>query len=996
MQFDEQIKKREIRVFVSSTFVDMNEEREELVKRIFPQLRRLCEQRGVTWGEVDLRWGVTDERKVLPVCFEEIKRCKPFFIGILGERYGFVPQEIPLELIEQEPWLVKYQQRSVTELEIIYSVLNDSAKYCNAFFYFRDPAYIEHLPSQYNRIDFECDNEKIKRNLDSLKEKIRIAQTQQLCSLRENFINAKELGKWILDDFTELINQLFPESSQIDPLDREALDHEMFAQHLSRVYISRDEYYSVLDNHAASKATKPMLITGESGSGKSALLANWALRYRKMHPDDFMIMHFIGSSPYNTDWVTMLQRIMAELKCRFDIPDDIPDKLDFLCSAFTKWLHMAAVKGRVVLILDALNLLEGNEETLDLFWLPPIIPENIRIFISTLPGRPLKSLLNNDILQLDIQLLTVDERREYVKMYLSQYSKALNTERLEKIATSPQTQNPLFLKALLEELRLFGSHYRLDEWIERYLSAKDTQALYRKILNRWENDYGGDSGLVGNALTCLWASRRGLSERELLEILGVNGLPVPHAEWTPLYLAIEESLTKRNGLLNFFHNYLRNAVRDTYISNEENQQKAHLRISNYFYKQDISHRKIEELPWQLTITKEWKRLGELLATKEFFLRICEHSEYELWHYWAEIEQAEGPTIEKTYSHLVSDQSIQPEILYYLGRLFYNEGYSDKALVALRQLGALHRRIGDFIGLAKTLDFQAKINEQNGNVKLSFALFEEAGRICARENDKEGEMKALMGKARTLFMMGDLPGATILYIKNGLEAKKSNDKPMLAEAYKGLADIALVLEDENLLAILGKLELLYKESDDLFGINRLGMLRADVLANNKQFSQAEVLYREFEQACSSIGDLVGVAENLGRQGLMLLRMKDYKAAIGIYEKTTVLLKSIGYNVYLERVLLNKAIAHLWLNELENARKCLEEGTQICKKIGRTDLLIKNSKLYEWVLGALGDSRGANMQKFEREMMEEDLKKTIAMMSNQELDPNAIELFHLLMK
>ena len=51
---------RVIRVFVSSTFRDMQAERDELVLKIFPQLRRLCEERGVTWGEIDLRWGLTD------------------------------------------------------------------------------------------------------------------------------------------------------------------------------------------------------------------------------------------------------------------------------------------------------------------------------------------------------------------------------------------------------------------------------------------------------------------------------------------------------------------------------------------------------------------------------------------------------------------------------------------------------------------------------------------------------------------------------------------------------------------------------------------------------------------------------------------------------------------------------------------------------------------------------------------------------------------------
>ncbi len=87
---------RSIRVFVSSTFRDMHEEREELIKRVFPQLRRLCETRGVAWSEVDLRWGVTDEQKaegaVLPICLAEIDRSRPYFIGLLGQRYGWIPE----------------------------------------------------------------------------------------------------------------------------------------------------------------------------------------------------------------------------------------------------------------------------------------------------------------------------------------------------------------------------------------------------------------------------------------------------------------------------------------------------------------------------------------------------------------------------------------------------------------------------------------------------------------------------------------------------------------------------------------------------------------------------------------------------------------------------------------------------------------------------------------------------------------------------------------
>ena len=45
-----------IRIFVSSTFKDFHEEREVLVKEVFPDLRLWCEQRKLRLVECDLRW----------------------------------------------------------------------------------------------------------------------------------------------------------------------------------------------------------------------------------------------------------------------------------------------------------------------------------------------------------------------------------------------------------------------------------------------------------------------------------------------------------------------------------------------------------------------------------------------------------------------------------------------------------------------------------------------------------------------------------------------------------------------------------------------------------------------------------------------------------------------------------------------------------------------------------------------------------------------------
>ncbi|MHC6202864.1 hypothetical protein ACYULU_06685 [Breznakiellaceae bacterium SP9] len=55
------IENRQIRIFISSTFLDMMAERDYLVTRAFPALRRYCKERDVTLFELDLRWGISEE-----------------------------------------------------------------------------------------------------------------------------------------------------------------------------------------------------------------------------------------------------------------------------------------------------------------------------------------------------------------------------------------------------------------------------------------------------------------------------------------------------------------------------------------------------------------------------------------------------------------------------------------------------------------------------------------------------------------------------------------------------------------------------------------------------------------------------------------------------------------------------------------------------------------------------------------------------------------------
>jgi hypothetical protein len=99
---------RTFRVFLSSTFGDLQEERNALQRNVFPSLRRLCSQHGCRFQAIDLRWGVREEaardQQTMRICLGEIERCqhispRPNFVVLLGDRYGWrpLPYEIPAD-----------------------------------------------------------------------------------------------------------------------------------------------------------------------------------------------------------------------------------------------------------------------------------------------------------------------------------------------------------------------------------------------------------------------------------------------------------------------------------------------------------------------------------------------------------------------------------------------------------------------------------------------------------------------------------------------------------------------------------------------------------------------------------------------------------------------------------------------------------------------------------------------------------------------------------
>jgi len=720
---------RVIRIFVSSTFRDMIEDRNELMSHVWPALRRECRRRGVEFVEVDLRWGVTEEqsqrKETLRHCLAEIRRCRPYFIGLLGERYGWVPgpEAYSPALLEEERWIEgELGKRSVTELEIFHGVLNDPDISRRSFFYFRDSAYAQARGGDYlSGSATDTDRQK------ALKQRVKDVCRDKMIPLR-NYRDPRDLASLVLADLSQVIDTEFPPDQVSDVWTCEDRDHEAYAKsRRTEFYVGRDTYVDQLDTYAEKGADGcGLLVIGESGGGKSALLANWVARWRNDHPKDLVFQHYIGSSPVSASHLALMRRLMVAI-IRWSDPQDsreeekIPAKAEEIVKVFPDYLNRLAFKVkekgvRAVLVFDALNQLEDRKLGRLLAWLPYRLPGELRLVVSTLPGDTLDALESRTWPTLTVEPLTDPERIELITQYLAHFSQALSEARVYKIASVPAASNPLYLKTLLDDLRVTGAHERLDEQIADYLQAQDIPTLLAKIFNRYERDYERDRPkLVRETLSLLWAARRGLTEPELLEVLKLDGQKsLPAALWSPVRCALEDGLVDRDGVLAFAHEHLRMAVEKRYVPDDSTAKVLRLRLAKSLFGRsrevlqadevDWLPRAADEVPWLLRQAEARDDLRAVLRSIGWFFVISQRDLEELLGYWVWLgeERIMGKAYLESFEEWLKEpgQHDEEKIAYTANRmgvfLFQASLYTEAELLMRRALLINEQHLGRYV------------------------------------------------------------------------------------------------------------------------------------------------------------------------------------------------------------------------------------------------------------------------------------------------------------
>jgi len=654
-----------VRIFISSTFQDMHAERDHLVKVVFPELRERCAKRQLHLIDIDLRWGVTEEEaeagKVLEIILEEVERSRPFFIGILGERYGFIPDNIPEDAEFAHPWLRDYADHSYTALEIVHGVLSNPDLSKRSFFYFRDPQFIYKMPENL-RGDFIAENSDAAQKLAALKDEIRSSDRPVMENYpchwddsKESIVDLDVFGQQVLEDLWSAIKEEYPEDApESDPLVIERQMHEAFAEERSHLHIGREEEAAQLTKHVQSADQQPVVITGESGCGKSAFLTSWYRQYVAEHPDDHVFAYYIGASPDSTDHLRLLRNMCKELKTNFNLEENLPED-DKKLSEVLMSLLLAASKGRrIVILLDALDQLSAKEGAHGLGWLLDYLPANVHLVVSSLEGNSLEVLRRRGAEEIALQQLTTGEQRQIVQAQLSEWGRKLDELQISALLAHPGVENPLYLRVALEELRLFGSYEQLSGWIEAL--APDVSHLFEQVLARLEEDHGRE--FVAEAFSLLGCSRYGLSENELLELLRREGEEqLPRALWVRLFRSAKAYLVQRGELVGFFHHHLADAVFARYLSNGN----RHAKLAAYF-EQTSLERKLDEYPYQLQHAEEWQSLAVALSNPDFFQYAWDQErKYEWMAYWRSLQGRFEPGI--CYQRaIVVKEKVEGEIL----------------------------------------------------------------------------------------------------------------------------------------------------------------------------------------------------------------------------------------------------------------------------------------------------------------------------------------------
>ena len=623
-------------VFITSTFRDMQAERDWLRNYVLPELEERLRARHHHLEPIDLRWGVdpetTDEAAeqsreflVLKVCLEEVKRSRPFLIGLLGDRYGWVPPEDRMTAAADEAGFAEpVAGRSVTDLEIAFGVLSDPDQAQRSLLYLRAPLPYDDMPkevaAEYSE-DHRTDPSAAaaKTNLDALKERLRTTLPGQVHPYQAEWDKDKNsvvgLEAWGDLVFKYLWAALDAETAAYAHAEAPSWQEEerwvleQFIEDRGRDFVGRDEILDELIEPATSPSGEGVpwgaCVTGPAGTGKSALFA--ALHGRLRHEDILVLAHAAGIGPRSTQVDAMLRRWIEELSRVLGLDEPLADDATAadVEQAFHGLLGRVSTERRVVVLVDALNQFEPTTRARYLTWLPKLWPANARLIATAIPGAQSAALSQRPGLRTrELPPLSEHEAAAIARAVCARYHRTINPRVVQALLARrredgrPAAGNPLWLELAVEALNLldaddfarmdreFGG--RPEERLHRLLLAtveqlpSDVAELYGWLLRRAERLHG--ERWARAFVNVIGVSRAGWRESDLRALMPQqSGEAWDDLKFAALRRTFRAHVVRRGAQAqwDFSHAQMREAVHRRSLQDEGEVKRIHTLIADH-------------------------------------------------------------------------------------------------------------------------------------------------------------------------------------------------------------------------------------------------------------------------------------------------------------------------------------------------------------------------------------------------------------------------------
>uniref|UniRef100_A0A672I8Q6 TROVE domain-containing protein n=1 Tax=Salarias fasciatus TaxID=181472 RepID=A0A672I8Q6_SALFA len=401
-----------VRVFISSTFRDMHSERDVLVQSVFPELRRRAAPHCLYLQEVELRWGVTEEEseRATELCLSEVCR-NQILVGILGERYGQVPDRPALPDLPQ--YIIAVTVQYITRTDIERSIL-----YLFCFARSVPVAWRSHFTPESN--DAEQKMTTLKNALRDSNVKVTENYSCEWGGVvdgKPHLTKLDEFGKAVLEDLWTAVKKLFVDVSHSEHVLMRILQNNQKSYHLAFFLFYSSFCLKYWQTVQLQTKGHMMVVEGGAGEGKTL----------------FMFSLF------------RLRDLLAE---------------------FHSTLTTMTMTTPLVLLIDGVDLIRDGRGQLSCDWLPPKLPKGVCLVVSMTSKAPLLQTLvkKTGTVLFSLGPLTVPDRREIVKKELDAFGKKLSdsafNSQLQTLIMKKGALSPLYLHLACEDLRNFASFDR--------------------------------------------------------------------------------------------------------------------------------------------------------------------------------------------------------------------------------------------------------------------------------------------------------------------------------------------------------------------------------------------------------------------------------------------------------------------------------------------------------------------------------------------------------